>query len=49
MMIEHQGVSYLLGEPTGPALYRLGELAPESELAVTQGRYTAEAFLSNGD
>ena len=45
--IEHQGVSYLLGEPTGPALYRLGELAPESELAVDQGRYVAEAFHSD--
>lgn len=48
MTIEHQGISYLLGEPTGPALYRLGELAPESELAVNQGRYVAEAFHSDG-
>jgi len=48
MTIEHQGVSYLLGEPTGPALYRLGELAPESELAVDQGRYVAEAYHSDG-
>lgn len=49
MTIAHQGVSYLLGEPTGPALYRLGELAPESELAVNQGRYVAEAFHSDGN
>lgn len=49
MTIEHQGVNYLLGEPTGPALYRLGELAPESELAVNQGRYTVEAFHLNED
>jgi len=48
MTIEHQGVKYLLGEPTGPALYRLGVLAPESELAVKQGRYVAEAFHSDG-
>jgi len=48
MTIEHQGVSYLLGEPTGPALYRLGELAPESELAVNQGQYVAEAYHSDG-
>jgi hypothetical protein len=48
MSIEHQGVNYLLGEPTGPALYKLGQLAPESELAVNQGRYVAEAFHSNG-
>lgn len=44
MIIEHQGITYLLGEPTGPALYRLGKLAPESELAIDQGRYVAEAF-----
>lgn len=48
MVIEHQGVTYLLGEPTGPALYRLGKLAPESELAVDQGRYVVEAFHSDG-
>ena len=47
MTIEHQGVSYVLAEPTGPALYRLGELAPESELAINQGRYVAEAFHGN--
>lgn len=49
MMIEHQGVNYLLGEPTGPALYKLGEIAPESELAINQGRYVAEVFnVSSG-
>jgi len=48
MTIEHQGINYLLGEPTGPALYKLGELSPESELAVNQGRYVAEAFHSDG-
>jgi len=48
MTIEYEGVSYLLGEPTGPALYRLGQLAPESELAIDQGRYTIEAFHSDG-
>jgi len=48
MTIEHQGIKYLLGEPTGPALYRLGKLAPESELAVDQGRYVVEAFHSDG-
>ena len=48
MTIEHQGVDYLLGEPTGPALYKLGQLAPESELAVNQGAYVAEAFHSDG-
>jgi hypothetical protein len=42
--LQHQGINYLLAEPTGPALFRLGELAPESELAINQGRYIAEVF-----
>ncbi len=46
--LTHQGISYLLAEPTGPALYKLGKIAPESELAVDQGRYVAEAFHSDG-
>ena len=48
MTIDYQGITYLLAEPTGPALYPLGALAPESELAVDQGRYIAEAFHSDG-
>jgi len=48
MTIEYQGINYLLAEPTGPALYKLGKLAPESELAINQGRYVAEAFHSDG-
>jgi hypothetical protein len=47
--LTHQGISYLLAEPTGPALYKLGEIAPESELAVDQGRYVAEAFHSDSN
>ena len=46
--IEHQGVNYLLAEPTGPALYKLGSLAPESELAINQGHYVVEEFHSDG-
>lgn len=46
--IEYQGVNYLLAEPTGPALYKLGSLAPESELAIDQGRYVVEEFHSDG-
>ncbi|WP_019027220.1 hypothetical protein [Colwellia piezophila] len=42
--IEHQGVNYLLAEPTGPALLPLGKLAPESELAINQGHYIAENY-----
>jgi hypothetical protein len=48
MTIDYQGITYLLAEPTGPALYPLGTLTPESELAVDQGRYIAEAFHSDG-
>lgn len=44
--VEHQGVKYVLAEPTGPSLYPLGALAPESELAINQGRYIIEAFHS---
>ncbi|NQY88095.1 MAG: hypothetical protein HRT51_10180 [Colwellia sp.] len=46
--IEHQDINYLLAEPTGPALYKLGSLAPESELAINQGRYVVEEFHSDG-
>jgi len=45
----HQGVTYLLAEPTGPALYKLGKIAPESELAIDQGRYVAEVFYSDNN
>jgi hypothetical protein len=46
--IKYQRVNYLLAEPTGPALYKLGNLAPESELAVNQRRYVVEEFHSDG-
>ena len=49
MNIEHDGVIYVLAEPTGPALYRLGQIAPESELAINQGRYVAESYLANNN
>ncbi|MEY8252210.1 MAG: hypothetical protein RPR91_07480 [Colwellia sp.] len=42
--IEHNNVNYLLAEPTGPALLPLGTLAPESELAINQGHYTAQDY-----
>lgn len=45
--VEFQGINYLLAEPTGPALYKLGNLAPESELAINQGRYVVEEFHSD--
>ena len=48
LSIEYQAVNYLLAEPTGPALYKLGSLAPASELAINQGRYVVEKFHSDG-
>jgi len=42
--IEHQGIHYLLAEPTGPALLPLGKLAPESELAINQGHYSTQSY-----
>ena len=42
--IMHNNVNYLLAEPTGPALLALGTLAPESELAINQGHYTAQDY-----
>ena len=46
--VKDKGITYVLAEPTGPALYPLGEVAPESELAINQGRYTVEAYHSDG-
>ena len=42
--VNHQGVTYVLAEPTGPASYLLGKIAPESELAINNSRYTLENF-----
>ncbi len=42
--ITHNNVKYLLAEPTGPAMLPLGTIAPESELAINQGHYTAQDY-----
>jgi hypothetical protein len=42
--IIHEEVTYLLAEPTGPALLPLGKLAPESELAINQGHYSVQNY-----
>ena len=42
--ITHNNVKYLLAEPTGPAILPLGTIAPESELAINQGHYTAQDY-----
>lgn len=46
LTINHEGIEYLLADPTGPALLPLGKLAPESELAITQGQYVAESYYA---
>ena len=42
--LAYQGINYVLAEPTGPALSRLGELSSKAALAINQGRYTAEVI-----
>ncbi|GLX79147.1 hypothetical protein tinsulaeT_24870 [Thalassotalea insulae] len=42
--IEHQGLTYVLAEPTGPGLLTLGEIAPKSAQAIYSGYYTLEPF-----
>lgn len=44
MTIEHEDITYILAEPTGPALLPLGQLDPESELAINQGHYIAQNY-----
>lgn len=39
-------VTYVLAEPTGPALLKLGKVAIESEQAILAGHYSAEKFHS---
>lgn len=43
-VIEHEGITYVLGEPTGPALLSLGEVSLESDLAVANGHYVVENY-----
>jgi len=47
LTITVDGLVYILAEPTGPAMMRLGELSTDSEFAIRNGRYYAEAFLPN--
>jgi hypothetical protein len=44
MTIEHDGITYLLAEPTGPALLALGTISEASQQAILQGQYTIEAM-----
>ena len=42
--IEFEGTTYVLAEPTGPAMFNLGQVAPDSKLAVNNGHYSVEKF-----
>jgi len=42
------GVTYLLADPTGPALLPAGRLGETSELAILQEQYTAEVVHKRG-
>ena len=42
--VEKNGITYVLAEPTGPAVLALGKIAEESEQAIYNGHYTLETF-----
>lgn len=42
--ITENGVTYVLAEPTGPALLPLGKLAPSSEQAIYNGHYITQVY-----
>ncbi len=49
IVIKHKGISYILAEPTGPAMFALGTIAPESEQAITTGHYSLETYHVNNN
>jgi hypothetical protein len=44
MTITAQGITYILAEPTGPALAILGKVSPPSERAILANLYSTEKF-----
>ncbi len=42
--LTHENVTYVLAEPTGPALLTLGTISSESEQAINNGYYVLEPF-----
>lgn len=44
MTIEHEGITYVLAEPTGPASLPLGEISEQSQQAIFNGHYSVEPF-----
>lgn len=49
LTITVDGLAYVLAEPTGPAMMRVGELSADAEFAIRNGRYYAEAFFAESD
>lgn len=46
LTITVDGIVYVLAEPTGPAMMHVGEVSPNAEFAIRNGRYYAEAFFA---
>jgi len=44
LTITLDNVTYVLAEPTGPALFKLGKVATDSEQAILAGHYSVEKF-----
>ncbi len=42
--IAYENITYVLAEPTGPALHPLGIIAQASKLAINQGHYSVQKF-----
>jgi hypothetical protein len=47
LTITRDGLDYILAEPTGPAMMRVGELSASAQFAIRNGRYYAEAFFAD--
>lgn len=45
LTIQVENINYILAEPTGPAMMLAGNISPDSEFAIRNGRYVAEAFI----
>ncbi len=49
LTINVDGLTYVLAEPTGPAMTLMGQISPESEFAIRNGRYYAEPFFAQSN
>ena len=46
LTINVESTNYVLLEPTGPAMMKVGETSPDSEFSIRNGRYYAEPFFA---